>query len=334
MTRFAIKRLGAGLVQLLLITGLTWLIFFVIANLTGATPAERFAGKAASPDQVKQVAHQLGTDQPYYVQYGRYLWRLLHGDFGYSYQERLPVSDIIFPAAATTASLVLGAALLWLLIAFPAGLLAATRHRSALDRGILLFAFIGLSLPVFWLAPMTSYFLGYEPTQGRLFGFDIGTSLHLFPIDGYVSLRQNPVEWGHHLLLPWITLAIAYAALYTRYIRALTLEQSSEDYVRTARAKGASERRVVGRHIVRNITPIVATLLALDIGTALGGAVFVETVFGLPGLGFVTLNSIQNLDYPLTVGVITFAAIVAVLATTFGDLVHVAIDPRLGSNGG
>jgi peptide/nickel transport system permease protein len=334
VTRFILKRTGACAAQLILITGFTWTVFFLVASLTGATPAERVAGKAASADQIRQVAHQLGTDRPYYVQYGRFLWHFVQGDFGYSYQQRVSVTEITLPAAATTASLVLGAAVLWMLAAIPAGVVAAVRHRRWGDRALMTLAFLGISLPVFWLAPMISYALGYEPTQGRLFGIPIGTSLHIFPIDGYVSLQQDPLEWAHHLLLPWLTLAIGFAAIYARYCRALVLEQFSESYVRTARAKGAGERTILASHIAPNVAPLIVTLLALDAGTALGGAVFVETVFGLPGLGFVTLSSIQNLDYPLTVGVITFTAMIAVVANALGDLVHVWLDPRVRVEGG
>jgi peptide/nickel transport system permease protein len=332
-SHFYIKRFAAGLIQIVLITALTWFIFFVVASMTGANPANRYAGKAASAEQVERVAHQLGTDQSYIVQYARHMWRLLQGDFGYSFQQGLPVMDIILPAAATTASLVLGAAVIWLLVAIPVGVIGALRPRSHVDRALLVLVLLGMSMPVFWLAPAISHYLGYEPTQGRVLGVDIGHSVSLFPIDGYVDFRDDPIGWAHHLFLPWITLAIGFAAIYARYVRALTIEQLSEDYTRTARAKGASESRILRRHTGPNVAPTIVTLLALDIGAALGGAVFVEAVFNLPGLGFVALSSIQNFDYPLTVGVITFAALVAVLANTVADVVQAALDPRVRLQG-
>ena len=332
--QFYVRRLAAGAIQIVLITALTWFIFFVVASLTGANPANRYAGKAASAEQVERVAQQLGTNESYVVQYARHMWRLLQGDFGYSYQQGLPVMEIVLPAAATTASLVLGAAVIWLTVAVAVGVIAALRPRSHVDRVLLVLVLLGMSMPVFWLAPAVSHFLGFEPTQGRVFGIDVGHSLNLFPIDGYVNLRDDPIGWAHHLFLPWVTLAIGFAAIYARYVRALTIEQLSEDYTRTARAKGASESRILRHHTGPNVAPTIVTLLALDIGAALGGALFVEAVFNLPGLGYVALSSIQNFDYPLTVGVITFAALIAVLANTVADVVQAALDPRVRLQGG
>jgi peptide/nickel transport system permease protein len=193
---------------------------------------------------------------------------------------------------------------------------------------------IGISTPVFWVAPMLSYFLAYQPAaQGTIFGIPLPEPVSIFPIDGYVNLRDDPLEWAHHLLLPWLAFAIGFAAIYARFVRSLTIEQLSEDYVRTAYAKGAPRWRVLGSHVGRNVAPIVVTLLALDIGVALGGALFVERVFALPGLGYVGLSSIQNLDYPLVSGVITFAAAIAVVANTIADLAHGALDPRVREGG-
>jgi peptide/nickel transport system permease protein len=185
-------------------------------------------------------------------------------------------------------------------------------------------------MPVFWLSPILSYYLAYEPTQGRLFGMQIlPVGTRLFPIDGYVKPSTDLLAWAHHLVLPWFALAAGFAAIYARFVRALTMEELGEDYARAVRAKGCSSRRTLLRHCGRNVAPVVITLLGIDVGVALGGALFVETVFALPGLGYVGLSSIENLDYPLTVGVITFAAICAVLANTIVDLVHAALDPRI-----
>ncbi len=334
MMAFALRRLGAGLLQLLMITFLAWALFYLVAGFTGANPAERIAGKAASRAQIRRVAHQLGTDSPLYEQYGLFLWHLGHGNFGYSYQQRRPVSDIVFPAAKTTASLVFGAAILWTLIAIPIGVVGALWPRSHLDRLLMILILLGLSMPVFWLAPMLSYFLGFEPTQGRLFGIGLPSPLTIFPIDGYVNLKDDPVGWAYHLMLPWLAFALGFAALYARMIRGLVTEQLHEDYVRTAYAKGASGTRVLWRHIGRAVAPTIVMMLGLDIGVALGGAFFIETVFGLPGLGYVGLSSIQNLDYPLTVGTLTFAAMAAVIANTAADLGYGALDPRVREGGG
>lgn len=334
MRSFALKRVAAGLVQLLAITFLAWALFYLVAGLTGANPAQRIAGRAASPAEIKSVAHQLGTDRPLWQQYGRFLWKLGHGDFGYSYQQRRPVSDIIFPAAKTTASLVGGAAVVWLILATVVGVAGGLRPRSLLDRGLMVLVLLGLATPVFWVAPMLSYFLGYQPTQGKVFSIPLPHPTTLFPIDGYVNLVDDPIGWAYHLTLPWLAFALSFAAVYARMIRALVIEQIGEDYVRTARAKGASTARILRRHIAPNIAPIIVTMLGLDIGVALGGAFFVETVFGLPGLGYVGLSSIQQLDYPLTVGTITLAAIAAVAANTAADLTHGVLDPRVREEGG
>ena len=191
-------------------------------------------------------------------------------------------------------------------------------------------AILGMSIPVFWLAPMISYFLGYQPTQGELAGLHIlpvGTSI--FPIDGYVEFGTNPVQWAYHLLLPWLTLAIGFAAVYIRFIRTLTAEQLSEDYTRTARAKGASVPRIMTHHVGRNVAPTVTVLLGADIATALTGVFFVETVFAIPGLGYTGLSAIQNLDYPVITGVVIVGALIAVAANTVVDLTHAVLDPRL-----
>jgi len=244
--------------------------------------------------------------------------------------QQRPVSEILWPATLATASLVFGAAVLWLLIAAPIGGYGGLRPRSIGDVTGRAVAILGMSIPVFWLAPMISYFLGYQPTQGELAGLHIlpvGTSI--FPIDGYVEFTTNPVQWAYHLLLPWLTLAIGFAAVYIRFIRTLTAEQLSEDYTRTARAKGASVHRIMTRHVGRNVAPTVAVLLGADIATALTGVFFVETVFAIPGLGYTGLSAIQNLDYPVITGVVIVGALFAIAANTVVDLSHAVLDPRL-----
>ena len=177
---------------------------------------------------------------------------------------------------------------------------------------------------------MMSYVFGYLPTEGSLFGLHVLPSkTTIFPIDGYVDFGQNPVQWAYHLVLPCVTLAIGFAAVYIRFIRTLTAEQLGEDYARTARAKGASNIRVLVRHVGRNIAPTLTVLLGADVATALGGVFFVETVFSIPGLGYAGLSAIENLDYPVITGVVVVAAIFAVLANTIVDLLHGVLDPRL-----
>jgi peptide/nickel transport system permease protein len=330
MRRFVLRRLGGGVVQVVIITFLAWMLFYVIARFTGATPALRAAGRNPSPQRLAEVSHKLGTDRSYGVQYLKFLKGIFVGDFGYSFNQRRPVSDILFPAARATASVVLGGAIVWLLIAVPIGAYGALRPRSVGDVMGRTFAIFGMSVPIFWVAPMLSFLLAYQPTQGVLLGLHIvpkGT--RIFPIDGYVRLGESPGQWAHHLLLPWLAYATTFAAVYARYIRTLIIEQLGEDYVRTAEAKGMRTSRLLARHVGRNVAPILAVLLGVDIGIALGGTLFVETVFNIPGLGYTGINSIQTLDYPLVTGVITFAAVVAVAANTMVDLLHGFLDPRV-----
>ena len=271
----------------------------------------------------------MGTDRPWYSQYAHFLGHVARGDLGYSFQRRQPVSEIVFPAAGVTASLVLGAVVLWLAIAISVGLIGALRPRSVLDRVLTVGVQTSIAAPVFWVAPMLSFLLAYQPTEGRLVGIPLGRRVDWLPIQGYVGPLADPLQWARHLILPWFALAIGFAALYARFVRAFVLEQFAEDYVKTARAKGAGEWRIIRRHIGRLVAPAIVTLLGLDVGVALRGALFVEQVFGLPGLGYVGLSSIQNLDYPLTIGTITFAALVAVAANAVADLAQAALDPRV-----
>ena len=329
MTRYTARRLLAAGAQLLIITLVAYILFFLIADLTGANPAQRVAGKGATPARVREIAHVMGTDRPWYSQYAHFLGHVARGDLGYSFQRRQPVSEIVFPAAGVTASLVLGAVVLWLAIAIFVGLIGALRPRSVLDRVLTVGVQTSIAAPVFWVAPMLSFLLAYQPTEGRLVGIPLGRRVDWLPIQGYVGPLADPLQWARHLILPWFALAIGFAALYARFVRAFVLEQFAEDYVKTARAKGAGEWRIIRRHIGRLVAPAIVTLLGLDVGVALGGALFVEQVFGLPGLGYVGLSSIQNLDYPLTIGTITFAALVAVAANAVADLAQAALDPRV-----
>ena len=327
--RFAARRIGVALVQIMLVTLLAYLLFYVVSDVTGASPAQRVAGHAASPQQIARVAHVLGTDRPIWLQYLRFLGGIVRGDFGYSFQQRQPVSAILFPAAGVTLSLIAVAVAIWLLLAIPIGLVGALRPRSVADRLLSVGAQVAIATPVFLVAPMLSYLLAYQPSQGSLLGIPLGRSVTIFPIEGYVSLTASPMQWLRYLLLPAFALALGFAALYARYVRALVMEQLEEDYVRTARAKGARLHRIIAGHVGPVLAPAIVVLLALDIGTAVGGVLFVEQVFGLPGLGYVAINSIQNLDYPLTVGVITFTGVMAVIANTAADLVQIALDPRI-----
>ena len=330
MRRMIFRRLLGAVIQLFVVTILAWFLFFVIARFTGASPAQRIAGKTASAAQIALVSKILGLNRPYWDQYWIFLKNLLHGNFGYSYFQDRNVSSILWPATRATTSLVLGAAVIWLAIAAPIGAYGGLRPRSMGDVAGRALAIFGMSIPVFWLAPMMSYFFAFQPTQGRILGLPIvPTGTTLFPITGYVDLGQNPAEWAYHLVLPWVTLAIGFAAVYIRYIRTLTAEQLGEDYTRTAKAKGASTGRILFRHVGRNVAPTMTVLLGADVATALSGVFFVETVFNIPGLGWTGVYAIQNLDYPVITGVVIVCALIAVLANTIVDLLHGVLDPRL-----
>ena len=227
-------------------------------------------------------------------------------------------------AAPLTASLVSGGAILWMLIALPIGILSALRPRSLLDRTSMVFVLIGISATPVWIGLLLSYVVGFK--------------LGWTPITGYCDFFNpatdcgGPAQWAWHMVLPWITFAILYAALYVRIIRANVMEASAEDYVRTARAKGAPESVVIRKHILRNALLPIVTLLGLDIGVALGGAIFTETVFSLPGMGQTALNAIANFDLPTVQGIVVFATISIIVINLIVDLLYVVIDPRIRLN--
>jgi peptide/nickel transport system permease protein len=321
----------------IVVTMVTYVIFYVIP----ANPAALTAGKAATFEDIKRAEHFLGTDRPVYVQYGLFLNRLspwgklpvegAPGDYegwgfkspslGTSFATRQSVDKIVGRAAPVTASLVFGGAILWMLIALPVGILSALRPRSLLDRSAMVFVLIGISAHPLWIGLMLSYFFGYK--------------LGLTPISGYCDFFNpstecgGPAEWFHHMILPWITFAILFAAQYVRMIRANVMETLNEDYVRTARAKGAPEGRVMRAHVLRNALLVVVTMLGLDIGLALGGAIFTETVYGLPGLGTVLIESIGSYDLPITQGVVVFATLSIIIFNLIVDLFYAVIDPRI-----
>lgn len=323
------RRLAIAVGQILMVTLLAYLLFYVISAATGASPAQRVAGHAASPAQIARVAKLLGTDKPIYTQYLDFLDHVLHGNFGYSFLQRRPVMQIILPALGVSMSLILVAVVMWVALAVPIGLVGALRPRSIWDRILTIFAQVAIATPVFWVAPILSYVLAFEPNQGNFLGIGLGRSVNVFPIEGWVSLTVNPWQWLHHLLLPGFALALGFIGFYARFVRALVLEQLEEDYVRTARSKGAGRWRVLRSHIGRVVAPSIITLLGLDLGAALGGVLFVELVFGLPGLGFIAVNSIENLDYPVTVGVVTFTGLMTVAAMTLSDIFVALLDPRV-----
>jgi peptide/nickel transport system permease protein len=319
LVRYLIRRILWAIVLFLAVTVVTYVLFFIIP----ANPAKQACGQACTTAQVKHVAHFLGTDRPIYIQYLKFLRNLVwHHSLGYSFFNRQSVNTLVLQAAPVTASLVIGGAILWMLIAIPVGILSALRPRSVLDRASMTFVLIGISAHPVWIGLIFAYFIGFKWS--------------ITPITGYADFINpplgeagGPVQWAYHLVLPWMTFAILFAALYVRMIRANVLDTMNEDYVRTARAKGAPESRVLRSHILRNAMLPVVTMLGMDIGIALGGAVFTETVYSLPGLGRTAVGALFNYDTPTVMGVIVFACTAIIILNLIVDLLYAVIDPRI-----
>jgi len=334
--RYIIRRLLWAVVLFLAVTMVTYAIFFVIP----ADAARLVAGKSASPQEVERVRKNLGLDDPIYVQYGNFLERLVvDRSLGESYANRREVNEIVAEEAPVTASVVLGGMVLWLLIAIPVGVYSALRPRSVTDRIAIVAVLIGISAHPVWIGLILSYVFGYVPTQGEIAGISF-PSFTFLPVQGYceaitpppgqTQCAGNPVwQWAYHLILPWITIAILYAAFYVRMIRGSVMETLSEDYVRTARAKGVKEVSVIRSHVLRNAMLPVVTMLGMDIALALGGALFTELVFGLPGLGKEIASSIASFDYPVTIGITVFATVVIIIFNLVTDILYAYIDPRI-----
>jgi peptide/nickel transport system permease protein len=319
VTRYLIRRLLWAVMLFIAVTIVAYILFFIIP----ADPARQFAGKGATSATVEKAKKYLGLDKPIYVQYYTFVKRLVvHQDLGHSWYNRESVNQIVADAAPVTASLVIGGAIFWMLIAVPIGVLSALRPRSLLDRGAMTFVLIGISAHPIWIGLIFAWLFGYK--------------WGLTPITGYADVFNpppgqpgGPVQWAYHLILPWMTFMILFAALYVRMIRANVIETLNEDYVRTARAKGAPESIVLRSHVLRNAMLPVVTMLGMDIGLALGGAIFTETVYSLPGLGRTSVQALANYDVPTVMGVIVFATIIIIVFNLIVDLLYAVIDPRI-----
>src|SRR5215218_7814929 len=266
MVRYLIRRVLWAAALFVVVTMVTYVIFFIIPT----DPAKLACGQRATPTCIKQAAEHFRLDDPVYVQYGHFLSRLVyHHDLGRSFVDRQSVNQTVLRAAPVTASLVFGGALLWLTLSVPLGIFSALRPRSLLDRVGMVFVLIGISAHPVWIGLIFSYVIGYK--------------LGWTPITGYCDFVNpttdcgGPAQWAYHLILPWMTFAILFAALYVRMIRASVMEALTEDYVRTARAKGAPEWLVMRSHVLRNALLPVVTILGMDVGLAMGGAIFTET---------------------------------------------------------
>jgi peptide/nickel transport system permease protein len=320
MLRYIVRRLLWAVVLFIAVTMITYIIFFVIPT----DPATLAAGRSARPADVLRARHFLGLDRSVPMQYLLFLKRMVvDHSLGRSFVNRRDVNAMIGETAPVTASLVVGGAILWLLMALPIGILSALKPRSLMDRAAMVFVLIGISLPVVWIGLILQYTLGFKWA--------------ILPNAGYCNVINPPVgancggavDWFKHLILPWVTFALLFAAIYVRMIRSNVMDTLGEDYVRTARAKGAGEPRVIGLHVLRNALLPVVTMLGMDIGIALGGAIFTETVFGLPGLGRLAVQSTLNFDLPTVQGIVVFATICIIFFNLLVDILYAFIDPRI-----
>jgi peptide/nickel transport system permease protein len=312
MTRFVLRRLAQMLGVMFAVSVLTFAIFNV---LPGGDPAVRMAGKQPTETQIEAIRKEWGFDDNVVVQYTTTMKKVFTGDLQ-SYFTQLDVGEEIIKGLPRTLSLAIGAALLWMAVAMALGLFSAMRAGGFSDRFLTVLALIGVSMPVFWIGALMNYYLGFKAG--------------LFPNGGYVELTKNPIDWVYHLILPWTALAILFIGVYSRLLRSNVLDTINEDYVRTARAKGLSERQVMIRHVLRNSMIPIVTLWGLDFGLVIGGgAILTETVFDLQGVGQYAADSVSQLDVPPVLAVTMFAAFFIVLLNTLVDIAYAFLDPRI-----
>ncbi len=312
MGRFIVRRVLAMALVLVAVSVLTFLIFNVIPN---GDPAARMAGRNTTPAQIEAIRREWGFDEPIYVQYVTTMKKVFTGEL-ISYTNRENVVERIVDGAPRTFALAIGAAMLWFVAGVGLGLFSAVRAGRVSDRVLTALALVGISMPVFWVGALMNYYLGFR--------------LGLFPNGGYVPFAKNPLDWLYHLVLPWTALALLFIGVYSRVLRSNILETVNDDYVRTARAKGLSERRVLLHHVLRNSLIPVITLWGLDFGAVVGGgAILTETVFDLQGVGQYFAEAISTLDQPPVLAVVLFGAFFIVLLNTLVDIVYAALDPRI-----
>jgi peptide/nickel transport system permease protein len=312
MARFVVRRLIQMVLVMFAVSVLVFLIFNVIPN---GDPAVRMAGRQPTETQIEAIRKEWGFDKNIVVQYATTMEKVFTGDLQ-SYFTQLPVGEEIKKGLPRTLSLAIGAALLWLFVAVCFGLYSAVKAGKFADRFLTIIALIGISMPVFWIGALMNYYLGFK--------------LGLFPNGGYVEFTEDPIDWFYHLILPWTALAILFIGFYSRVLRSNVLDTINEDYVRTARAKGLSERQIMIRHVLRNSMIPIITLWGLDFGAVLGGgAILTETVFDLQGVGQYAADSIGQLDVPPVLAVTLFLAFFVVLMNAIVDIIYAYLDPRI-----
>ena len=312
MFRFAVRRILAMIVVMFLISVLTFLLFEAIPN---GDPARRLAGRLATADEIALIRKKYGFDKPLYVQYGVMMKNIFTGN-AYSYSQGFNVLDEIKAGLPATLSLAIGAGILWLLSSIVVGTLAAIRAGRHTDRVLTVLSMFGVSFPPFFLGAVLIYYLGYKA--------------NIFPLGGYVPLTSDPWQWFVHMLLPWFTLSVLFVGFYSRILRSTILDTINEDYVRTARAKGLSERQVLMRHTLRNSLIPIISLWGLDLAQVIGGgAILTESVYNLHGVGQLAADSIGRLDIvPILVIVLLTAFVVVVMAALI-DILYAYLDPRI-----
>ena len=318
MLLYILRRLAWTVGVVLIVLLITFAVFYL---LPAGDPALRFAGKSPTPESLALVRERLGLDQAWYVQFGKFVKAFVAGDeygwpgLGYSFNTNVPVLDSVTERAPRTLLLVAGASVIWLVLGISIGVLSAVKRRTIIDRLAMGFALFGISAPVFWLGLMALFIFW------KTLGLTGGT--------GYVSIADNVTGFFSHMILPWCVLALLYAATYARMTRNNLLETLGEDYIRTARAKGLSERTVIVHHGLRaSLTPIV-TLFGLDVALLIGGAIITESVFNIQGLGWLAIDGTLNQDLPTVVGVVMIGAVAVALMNLIVDIAYAFLDPRV-----
>ncbi|WP_111509206.1 ABC transporter permease [Mycobacterium kyogaense] len=312
MAQFVLRRVLGMIAVLFAISVIVFLIFNVVPN---SDPAARIAGKNADPDLIARVNADLGLDRPLPVQYLTMMKQIFTGELT-SYASDRNVGEQIWHGLPATFSLCIGAAVIWMTLAVLFGYLSAVHAGKFGDRALSILSLVGISMPVFWLAAILLYFFTYK--------------VELFPTGSYVPLTEDPLDWAYHLVLPWFTLAVLFIGFYSRVLRSNMLDAMNEDYVRTARAKGLTERQVRIRHVLRNSMIPIVTLFGLDFGMVVGGgAILTETVYNLDGVGLYAGEAIRSLDLPPLMAVTMFGAFFIVLFNTIVDIAYAVLDPRI-----
>ena len=333
MIAFIIRRLFTTIFLLLVVSLVTFAIFFLIPRLAGQNAYElaaQYVGRNPTRSAILQIEQKLGLNAPLYLQYGRFIKAIVVGThynsgssvtycpppcFGYSFRSQQPVWPQMTSALPVTLSLAAGASVLWLVGGVTIGVISALRRGTFFDRFSMAVALAGVSLPIFFTGLIALELFSYKWA--------------LFPNVQYVNLTSNPLLWARNLVLPWITLAFLYAALYARLTRSTMLETMSEDYIRTARAKGLPERTVVVKHGLRAALTPITTIFGIDLGLLIGGAIITEVTFSLHGLGLFTYQAIQNQDFPEIMGVVLLSSFFIVIANLVVDILYAVIDPRV-----